>query len=1098
MPVITDWGTAIGGYTKQQEDTARRQTEQEEAERKRREDAKKEFETLRNNLQSQSPATIIRWSNKLAERAEAGDEKAAKQFLAVEDLVEPYKDLVKRAETGDETALKELATVPKAPSTLNAGQRLLTEANKAVVNTGKAFVEAPVELGKKARYALSSGEIPGLSGALSKLGAPGLKQLYDEGKITNETYGNLLNELGEEAGFGIQDTEADIARKTGVDVAQTLADIFTVGKAGGALKTAGKSKLAQTIGSLGVGQGAKLGGFYGGTEALQADDPTIGSVATGTGVGAAAGGTLAGLVGLLGRKLGGSKLAETTGRQVTRTPRGTAIVGKEGIEEVSEGSTKVVAQDVRFDTVPTSELPTSRAKHFGEAFQDTVKQIEDNPQFKEEFFSRGGRTVPVAESYTKAANAGLVPEEQFFKIKAGEPVSTVDAIRVRATAGTYIKEAFDDMKQSITTGKFDDNIQKKASDALAIENIVTGEPGRALNIQQYFNDDAFKLFNKYQELLAANGGRPPTGKQFAAWEANVQKSLEKAKQQAIKTKDPMWRQVISGIEEYATAAKVSSPITHIRNVAGNSLTFVQRSVEQPLGVGIRAARGQTGLGEAKFVFGTRAGWQTAAKKFWGIMSDAVALREGTEEFVEEGSSRLAREGFKEAIPGKLGRAIRIPFKFLEAADEFGKTILRDSSLHSQAYELAYQEGFRGNKLAGRIAELVEKPTKDLLEVAQKEALEYTFQSDLGKVGKWVQKGQNLPGGRIFIPFIKTPTNIAKFQAQRSILGLVSPRNIGAITKGTAREQANALARMSTGAALSFGSYQYVDGLYDEGKITGAVPDNPGERDLFYAQGKRPYSIKLGDKWYSYQNIQPVGMYLLQGVSLKEALNKNDEGGAIRIASSMAATAAKGLSELPFVKGMNDIVEAITDPERSGGRFIEQVATGFVPNILRDFTYWQDALIRAPENLQEQIKTMLPGKSQEVAPRLDILGRNVQRDENKLLRSFGRVGVTAREDDQLVNALVEIGEETGYYPGFPDKKIRGKELSADEYRQYQRVSGEIFRSELARALESSQFTEADPEQKKKDVEGMVERARDEAADQLFGEPEKKPRGKRRKY
>jgi len=40
------------------------------------------------------------------------------------------------------------------------------------------------------------------------------------------------------------------------------------------------------------------------------------------------------------------------------------------------------------------------------------------------------------------------------------------------------------------------------------------------------------------------------------------------------------------------------------------------------------------------------------------------------------------------------------------------------------------------------------------------------------------------------------------------------------------------------------------------EITGQAPTSPTERDQFYREGKQPFSIKIGDKWVSYQQLEP--------------------------------------------------------------------------------------------------------------------------------------------------------------------------------------------------------------------------------------------------
>ena len=50
-------------------------------------------------------------------------------------------------------------------------------------------------------------------------------------------------------------------------------------------------------------------------------------------------------------------------------------------------------------------------------------------------------------------------------------------------------------------------------------------------------------------------------------------------------------------------------------------------------------------------------------------------------------------------------------------------------------------------------------------------------------------------------------------------------------------------------------------LVMSGSITGAGPTNPKMRNIMRATGWQPYSIKVGDKYYAYNRLDPVGALL---------------------------------------------------------------------------------------------------------------------------------------------------------------------------------------------------------------------------------------------
>src|SRR5690606_38298008 len=66
-----------------------------------------------------------------------------------------------------------------------------------------------------------------------------------------------------------------------------------------------------------------------------------------------------------------------------------------------------------------------------------------------------------------------------------------------------------------------------------------------------------------------------------------------------------------------------------------------------------------------------------------------------------------------------------------------------------------------------------------------------------------------------------------------------------------------LARMMIGTG--FGAAIYEGAL--KGHITGSAPTDPKKARLLYADGWKPYSIKIGDTYYSYKRLDPFATTL---------------------------------------------------------------------------------------------------------------------------------------------------------------------------------------------------------------------------------------------
>lgn len=727
-----------------------------------------------------------------------------------------------------------------------------------------------------------------------------------------------------------------------------------------------------------------------------------------------------------------------------------------------------------------SGVPTSRTKQFFDTTErELVELAEQNPTFRQ----AGGRQA-VVDTIAAAVQRGPIDLQN---IQVGQKVDAIDVYRAHASMEPFLAEA----KNSLAS--------KDPQKALeAIENlakarrgyqIITSEPGRATQIQSQFNNKSIEAIDTvidYQNTIA--NGKPPTAGQVAIMNQKLQEAAQAMQAGRIESiQNGLWAgetSMIRKLEEYATAAKLTSPTTHIRNTIGNTLTFANRAAEQGVATLIGAARGRTSLRALPRILGTRNGYKEATSKAWNILKDTALLRQVSGELA-------AGEGFTPATGGKIGEAIRIPFKLLEAADEFGKTILRDSRLNQEAFDLAVREGFRGKDLVNRVDELLRTPTKEMIKAADADAALHTFQNPLGKIGSSAQKMINkIPGGKFFVPFLRTPTNIVKYQFNRSAIGAPG-QIVRAIVKRGTREGDEAIARATIGTTLSLGTLNWVRENQD--LITGAAPKNQTERDAFYAEGKQPFAIRIGNRWVSYQNFQPMGLYLLQAKALSDAMDKNDDKSAGKIALDMAQIAAQGITELPFVSGMSNIIEALANPEKSAEGFVADLLKGGIPNALRDIRLYQDKVIRAPKNLKEKIMDMIPGLSEQLGARTTILGEEATRKDSALARSLFRAfGTTAQEQPEEYKVLQDIAKNTEYTPSTPKRTQRGVKMDDNQYAIYQQIYYGKFRDKLNQVMTTDSFQNAEWETKKEVIEELVRLSGEETEDELFGEKERSGR------
>jgi len=186
-----------------------------------------------------------------------------------------------------------------------------------------------------------------------------------------------------------------------------------------------------------------------------------------------------------------------------------------------------------------------------------------------------------------------------------------------------------------------------------------------------------------------------------------------------------------GLSDYIFEAWVnfllSGPKTHLVNSVSNTLVRLSGTAERAAGATLDLARAKvTGTPRERF-FGEVA--QEAFGLWRGIKEGArIGLEAWRTEAPVTSKLEIARQ---KAIPGRAGRVIRTPGRALIAADEFFKAINRRVEINALAYRTAAKEGKVGVQRAERIAQLIEKPTPEMLQAAETEMLYRTFQQPFG-------------------------------------------------------------------------------------------------------------------------------------------------------------------------------------------------------------------------------------------------------------------------------------------------------------------------------------------------------------------------------
>ena len=521
----------------------------------------------------------------------------------------------------------------------------------------------------------------------------------------------------------------------------------------------------------------------------------------------------------------------------------------------------------------------------------------------------------------------------------------------------------------------------------------TGRAGDAL-----YDQDVSQLLEEY----GGTGQIRDMAKAFNSLGPNLFKKAQVARNAS------KYGKYFDAFYEFWINALLSNPVTHIKNISGAMLQVVGHTTETYAAASLGATRRVFG-GEAHVTFG-----DANAQVFGIIMSlresyAAAGHSMATGQQMIPGSKIDAKRGRKHErafssealdLQGPFGTAVdftakaltlgRYPTKLLEFEDAFFKGVAYRQSLYEQAYRTGRTEGLKGDNLATYIAEFVNDPPPSAIEKGQSHARYVTLQTNLDATGKAFQKIRNLPFLRYFVPFLKTPYNAFKFAfLDRTPLGLFWGDSRTAIEKAkapgaTAADKAAgdlAKTRIMMGSATG----ATVFGLVLTGQMTGGGPKDPGLRDAYRQKGWKPYSVKIGNEYYSYAGAEPFSSVFMMAADAAEAAKSGfaDEEELEKVFAGVIASLGKQMTQKNFMQGFSTLVSVIDNPDRYGGNFVERFGSSIVPRIFSNikttgipFVTEGDPVVRATQGFLDNLRAQIPGLSDSLPPSRNLAGQTV--------------------------------------------------------------------------------------------------------------------------
>ena len=380
--------------------------------------------------------------------------------------------------------------------------------------------------------------------------------------------------------------------------------------------------------------------------------------------------------------------------------------------------------------------------------------------------------------------------------------------------------------------------------------------------------------------------------------------------------------------------------------------------------------------------------------------------------------KAAMSGIQQGIRDPKGLAAHIT-KTVDGIVTEGGRMMSEEGLVREAGIIADKKGLKGKDKADFIIKYKDDnfnpDSSALMQYAAEEAQYLTFTKELQDktLGKVLQEATNkLPYLRLVIPFVRTPTNILKFAFERTpfVVALKEERqklftefnSPDPILRARARGKA-VTAGVTMGALMdvAFNNREY---------ITGGGPSNEREKQSLMATGWRPYSIKIGDTYYSYQRLDPLATPLGVIADIVETGVREegdfDESWAEHWSTSFMLALTRNATNKSYLAGIQMWADALGDPDRYVEKLGRNYAGSLVPNLISQMSDYDTQAIKEARSVADVMKKKL-GLRGSLDTKRNVLGEEYVAEQWMSTGFINPIQLSTKKGDPVLTEMASL-------------------------------------------------------------------------------------------
>lgn len=404
--------------------------------------------------------------------------------------------------------------------------------------------------------------------------------------------------------------------------------------------------------------------------------------------------------------------------------------------------------------------------------------------------------------------------------------------------------------------------------------------------------------------------------------------------------------------------------------------------------------------------------------------------------------------------------------------------------------------------AQKITDLDSIPA-DAYTLATQEALKATFKDDnaLTKMFSAVKRNTGLVG-EVILPFTKTPANLAMRGYDYSIGGYIDFFRMMSNSKSRTWDDVISTMDSLSKSVVGTGAIALGFALAAAGFITGPLSDDEDEAAFQKSQGMLPYSLHIGDNYYTYDWAQPAAIPLILGATIYNSTKESDSlWNGIYQGSLAAVDSWFSLSPLQNVQ---EIFGGYGTPAENIADTFLEAPLSFIPAQVGALARTADTTQRVTYSNGNPLDTLansaisrIPFLSQSLPAAYDTWGNEIQRSDTTGEAAFaqllnpgqlGNSNVTPIDDE-----ITRLYDSTGNSAVFPQKvkwnyKVAGGEsikLDNEQYSELQRIAGQTSYALAEELIGSDMYEQLTDEERVSILSSMYSLAVDSAKHDVLG-------------